>query len=84
MNQDVKQFHAELIAAARKRNEKERDIEDPAEFEDLVQVLEEIGVVAIKASEKGMKPVIVGRALQYYAKCIGVGLVKPTLAPEAK
>lgn len=81
--EQARNFHQELVASMRRRNAKERDVEDPDEFEALMVVTEELGQVAERAAAKAVKPELVGRAMQFYAKCIGVALVKPSMVPEA-
>lgn len=70
------------MAAARKRNEKERDIPDPAEFERFVDVMEELGVVARNAEKKGYDPILVGRAMQFYSRGIAEVYGKKGMVPS--
>lgn len=84
MKQDAAQFHSEVVAAARRRQAKERDIKSDAEFEDFLDVLERLGEVAKACEKNGYKPELVGRTMLFYAKCIAVvAAPTPGIVPEA-
>lgn len=56
----------------RKRNAEHQDVPDPAEFEVLVSLVEDIGALTERWAAAGVKPVMAGQALQYYSRAIGV------------
>jgi hypothetical protein len=66
-----------VVESARRRNAEHKDVPDPAEFEKLMVVVEELGEVAQRAAAKDLAPMLVGRAMQFYAKAIAV----PEAAP---
>lgn len=76
-------FHEQLLAATRRANQERNDIPDPAEFAKFMDVLEELGAVAKRAEKEKVDPLLVGRAMQYYSRCIAVAFVKKSIVPEA-
>lgn len=81
--QSAAELHHQLVAAARRRNEREHDIPDPEEFERFVDVMEELGVVARNAEKKGYPPVLVGRSMQFYARGIAEVYGRKGMVPDA-
>lgn len=69
---DARDLHTQIVESARRRNAKDKDIPDPAEFERFMLVIEELGGVAARAAKEGISPMMVGRSLLFYAKCVGV------------
>ena len=59
----------EIVRSARRRNAEHNDIPDKGQFESFMHVVEEIGLVTVRAAAAGMSQDLVGRALKYYAKC---------------
>jgi hypothetical protein len=84
---DAEEFHQQVVDAAKRRNEREKDIEDPAKFARFLVVVEGLGKVALDAAKEDVDPVLVGQAMLYYAKCLGqteaVQATKP-IVPEEK
>ena len=72
MRDEAKKLHLEIVEVARRRNEHAKDIEDPADFEQFMEVIEHLGKVAEECAGSGIKAEIVGRSMLYYAKCLGV------------
>lgn len=70
--EEAKKLHLEIVEAARRRNEHARDIEDPTEFEQFMEVLEGLGKVAEEAAGTGISSALVGRSMLHYAKCVAV------------
>jgi hypothetical protein len=84
--QDAQDFHQQVVDAAKRRNERDKDIADPAEFARFLVIAEGLGKVAVDAAKEDISPVLVGQAMMFYAKCIGATeaaqAVRP-IVPEA-
>lgn len=83
---DAEAFHQQVVDAAKRRNEKAKDIEDPAKFARFLVVVEGLGKVALDAAKEDIDPLLVGQAMLYYARCLGkteaAEAAKP-IVPEA-
>lgn len=77
----AEQFHARVVEAARRRNDKHHDIEDQDEFESFMKVMEDLGHAAMNAEKRKVAPQLVGRAMQYYSRCIAAELEPKKVVP---
>ena len=68
--EEAKDFHLRVVAQARTRQHKHHDVDDPREFEQIMDTIELLGDAAVKAAKFGLAPKAVGRAMLYYAKCV--------------
>lgn len=68
--EEAKELHLEIIATARRRQARLHEIEDPRDFDQLIEILEVIGDAVQTCAAHDYKPDLTGRGLLFYARCI--------------